>query len=446
MVETLKRKAYDDLLAWKSGKTKQALLVTGARQIGKTYLIREFGRAEYDHFIEFNLALDDAARESFAAARNPGDLLLRISIAASEPLVPGSTLIFIDEIQYCPDIITLVKALVDKGEYDYIFSGSLLGVELENVRSYPVGYMSELFMYPMDFEEFCWSMGLAGEAFAMARESLRNEQPVPEYLNERLLGLFHRYLLTGGMPDAVGAFVRDGTIDNVRRIQSDIRRFCNRDITQYAPKDRRLVIQEIYRLIPSELNNSTRRFKVGDVSQVKRYSQIEDEFLWLSRANVALPVYNVEEPRSPLLASRERKLLKLFYSDVGLLTGTYDKQATLGILDGLGAEGRMNYGGVYESVVAQELTAHGFVPYYFTGKKTGELDFLIEDESGRVLALEIKSGSRFRSHAALNKALDMPGYAIDGAYVLAETNVAREGKVLYLPIYMASLLQRPRVV
>ena len=445
-MESLKRKAYDELLAWKSGKTRQALLVTGARQVGKTYLVREFGRAEYSRFIEFNLATDDATRESFAAARDPEDLLLRISVAASEAFVPGETLIFIDEVQQCPNIVTLIKALVDKGEYDYILSGSLLGVELENVRSYPVGYMSELLMFPMDFEEFCWSMGLTEEAFDMVRESLRKEQPVPDYLNERMLGLFHRYLLTGGMPDAVGAFVRDGTIDNVRRIQSDIRRFYNRDITQYAPKSRRLVIQEIYRLIPSELNNSTRRFKVGDISQVKRYSQIEDEFLWLSQANVALPVYNVEEPKSPLLASKERKLLKLFYSDVGLLTSTYDKQATLGILDGLGVEGRMNYGGVYENVIAQELTAHGFVPYYFTSKKTGELDFLIEDESGGVLALEIKSGRRFRSHAALNKALDTPGYAIDNAYVLAQTNVERDGKVLYLPVYMASVLQRPRLV
>lgn len=442
----MKRKAYGELLAWKSGKTRQALLVTGARQVGKTYLVREFGRAEYSRFIEFNLATDDATRESFAAARDPEDLLLRISVAASEALIPGEALIFIDEVQQCPNIVTLIKALVDKGEYDYILSGSLLGVELENVRSYPVGYMSELLMFPMDFEEFCWSMGLTEEAFDMVRESLRKEQPVPDYLNERMLGLFHRYLLTGGMPDAVGAFVRDGTIDNVRRIQSDIRRFYNRDITQYAPKSRRLVIQEIYRLIPSELNNSTRRFKVGDISQVKRYSQIEDEFLWLSQANVALPVYNVEEPKSPLLASKERKLLKLFYSDVGLLTSTYDKQATLGILDGLGVEGRMNYGGVYENVIAQELTAHGFVPYYFTSKKTGELDFLIEDESGGVLALEIKSGRRFRSHAALNKALDTPGYAIDNAYVLAQTNVERDGKVLYLPVYMASVLQRPRLV
>ncbi|OZG64791.1 ATP-binding protein [Bifidobacterium eulemuris] len=448
----MRRKAYDDLLAWKNGKTKQALLVTGARQIGKTYLIREFGGGEYDHVAEFNLATDDVTRESFLAARSADDLALRISIAADGPLVPGHTLVFIDEVQECPNVVTYIKTLVDRGEYDYVLSGSLLGVELENVRSYPVGYMSELMMFPMDFEEFCWATGLADQAFAMARDCFERQTPVPDFLHERLSALFHRYLLTGGMPDVVAAFVRDNAVDNVRTLQADIRRFYNRDITQYAPRDRRLVIQEIYRMIPGQLNNPTRRFKVGDIADVQRFSQVQDEFLWLSRANVALPVYNVDEPKGPLRAAEERRLLKLFYSDVGLLTGTYEKRSTLGILDGLGTQSgetssshdRMNFGGVYENVVAQELVAHGFAPYYFTGKKVGELDFLIEDADGRIRALEIKSGSRFRSHAALDKALVAPGYGIDEAIVFAETNVERDGKVLYLPVYMVSLLHRTR--
>ena len=178
----MKRKAYDELLAWKSGKTRQALLVTGARQVGKTYIVREFGRTEYEQLIEFNLALDDATRESFLSARNPEDLLLRISIAAHGPLIPGKTLIFIDEIQHCPNIITFIKALVDQGTYDYVLSGSLLGVELENIRSYPVGYMTELLMFPMDFEEFCWSMGLTEQAFDVLRDSLQEEQTRPRLL------------------------------------------------------------------------------------------------------------------------------------------------------------------------------------------------------------------------------------------------------------------------
>lgn len=448
----MRRKAYADLLSWKNGKTKQAILVTGARQIGKTYLIREFGANEYRHVVEFNLATDDVTRESFLAARSADDLALRISIAADGTMEPGQTLVFLDEVQECPNIVTYIKALVDRGQYDYALSGSLLGVELENVRSYPVGYMSELMMYPMDFEEFCWANGLSGQAFDMLRDCFAHEGPVPDFLHERLSALFHRYLLVGGMPAAVSAFVRDNAVDNVRTIQADIRRFYNRDITQYAPRDRRLVIQEIYRMIPGQLNNPTRRFKVGDIADVHRFSQVQDEFLWLSRANVALPVYNVDEPKGPLRAAEERRLLKLFYSDVGLLTGTYEKRATLGILDGLGAQpgqssvshDRMNFGGVYENVVAQELVAHGFVPYYFTGKKVGELDFLIEDADGRIRVLEIKSGSRFHSHAALDKALAMSGYGIDGGIVFAETNVERDGDVTYLPIYMVSLLQRTR--
>ncbi len=189
----MKRKAYDSLLDWKHRKTKQALLVTGARQVGKTYLIRQFGAAEYRVFIEFNLLLDTSARASFAAATSPQDLALRISIAASQELVAGETLVFFDEVQACPEIVTLIKGLVDEGLFDYILSGSLLGVELKNVRSLPVGYMRTLTMHPMDFEEFCWAAGLSDEAFSIMRECFESKAPVPEFIHDRLMGIFHRY-------------------------------------------------------------------------------------------------------------------------------------------------------------------------------------------------------------------------------------------------------------
>ena len=265
----MKRKAYDELLAWKSGKTRQALLVTGARQVGKTYIVREFGRTEYEQLIEFNLALEDATRESFLSARNPEDLLLRISIAAHGPLIPGKTLIFIDEIQHCPNIITFIKALVDQGTYDYVLSGSLLGVELENIRSYPVGYMTELLMFPMDFEEFCWSMGLTEQAFDVLRDSLQEEHPSPTTCTSACPG----YSIDTYSPEACRTRSAPSSATGPSTMyvayNPTIRRFYNRDITQYAPEDRRLVIQEIYQLIPSELNNSTRRFKIGDISDVK---------------------------------------------------------------------------------------------------------------------------------------------------------------------------------
>ncbi|KAA8817371.1 DUF4143 domain-containing protein [Bifidobacterium callitrichos] len=437
-VETLKRKAYERIKFWKTHKTKQALLVTGARQVGKTFIIEEFGRAEYKHMVEFNLVLDDNARQSFTQATSPDDLLFRISVAASGLLVPGETLVFLDEIQQCPQIVTFIKGLVDKGDYDYILSGSLLGVELEDVRSLPVGYLDEFAMYPLDFEEFCWANGLVETAFDVVRECFTNTSEVPDFIHRRLTDLFHRYLLVGGMPAAVTSFIENNTIDPVRAIQSNIRTYYEHDIKQYAPKENRLTIQEIYRLIPNELQSQNRRFRISSITDVKRFSQIEDEFLWLTGANVALPVFNAAAPITPLRANSERRLMKLFYSDVGLLVGSYGKKSALGILDG---NASMNMGGVYENVTAQELVAHGFDHlYYFTKKGIGELDFLVETADGDILALEIKSGARFRSHAALDNALSTPGYDIDKAYVLAETNVSEKDGVTYLPMYMLSML------
>lgn len=434
----MKRKAYDRIKFWKDHKTKQALLVSGARQVGKTFIIEEFGRAEYDHLVEFNLVLDDNARRSFSQAASPDDLLLRISVASSVPLVPGRTLVFLDEIQQCPQIVTFIKGLVDKGEYDYILSGSLLGVEMEDVRSLPVGYLDEFTMYPLDFEEFCWASGLVESAFDAIRDSFSNLQEVPDFIHRRLTDLFHQYLLVGGMPAAVSAFVANGSIDPVRAVQSNIRTYYEHDIKQYAPKDRRLTIQEIYRLIPSELQSQNRRFQISSITDIKRFSQIENEFLWLTNANVALPAFNVAAPVAPLRANSERRVMKLFYSDVGLLVGSYGKKSALGILDGNAA---MNMGGVYENVAAQELVTHGFTHlYYLTRKGIGELDFLIETDDGDVLALEIKSGARFRSHAALDRAMATSGYGIDRAYVLAETNVFEESGITYLPMYMLSML------
>lgn len=295
----MKRKAYNELLFWKNHKTKQALLVTGARQVGKTYLIREFGKNEYEHFVEFNLLLDDRSRESFSNASSSKDLLLRISVAASEQLVEFRTLIFIDEVQASPQVMTMVKGLVEDGRFDFILSGSLLGVELKNVRSLPVGYLSEVRMHPLDFEEFCWASGLTKDAFAILRDGLAKSEEIPGFLHERFLDLFHRYLLVGGMPDVVVAFLRDGTIDQPRRAQLDIRRLYEADISKYAPESHRLVIREIYRLIPSQLQSQNRRFTISSIQDVKRFDQVQDDFSGLPMRMSLYPCITFESQRIP---------------------------------------------------------------------------------------------------------------------------------------------------
>jgi predicted AAA+ superfamily ATPase len=433
----LKRKAVKDMIRWKQNSAKRALMIVGARQVGKTYLVREFAREHYKHFAEINLVENAAARASLSEAQSAEDLALRISIAAPIELVAGETLIFLDEIQECPEIITYIKFLVERGDYGYVLSGSLLGVELENIRSWPVGYVTEITMYPLDFEEFCWANGLGEDAHAIVCEAFDKQEPVPDFLHRRLMEVFHRYLLVGGMPEAVVSFREAASIDQARVIQDNVIKYYQRDISKYAPRTRRLVVRDIYNLIPSELSAQNRRFRLSSISGVKRFTQVEDEFLWLTRANVALAAYNVKAPIGPLMLNESHSIFKLFMSDVGLLTSRFPKQALLGLLDG---NPTASMGGVYENFVAQELAAHGFALRYFTGKKAGEVDFVVERKGGAIIALEVKSGKDYRTHAALTNVMNTPSYEVAGAYVLAETNVESHGETLYLPIYMTGLL------
>lgn len=434
----LQRKAMERFERWREAKTRQALLVLGARQVGKTFLIREFAKRNYQSTVEFNLVANPEVLAAFKGAANASDLALRMTAVSPAPMVPGKTLVFIDEVQECLEIMTYIKFLVDKGDYDYVLSGSLLGVELENIRSYPIGYVTEVMMYPLDFEEFCWADGLGTEPHSIAQDAFVNRNPIPDYLHDRLLGLFHRYLVIGGMPDAVVSFKELQNIDQIRTVQDGIISYYARDITKYAPKERRLVIRNIFDLIPSELSSQNRRFNLSSIKDVKRYTQIQDEFLWLTKANVALPAFNVKAPVSPLLINESHNLFKLFLSDVGLLASRYSKQMAIGLLDG---RPYSNLGGIYENFVAQELAAHGFALRYFKSKRIGELDFVLEDKAGLIIAIEVKSGKSYRTHAALTNALAVPNYTIDTAYVLAETNIENRGEVCYLPIYLAGMLQ-----
>ena len=357
-------------------------------------------------------------------------------------MIARKTVVVIDEVQQCPNIVTFIKYLVQRGDFRFILTGSLLGVELEGIDSLPVGYVEQIQMYPLDFEEFCWANGVASVAFDMLRNHLEEEKELPDYLYDRLLSLFRQYVVVGGMPDAVNAFLATRNIDEVRKIHRDLHSLYHDDIAKYAPPDLRLTIRDIYDLIPSEVGSKNRRFKLSSIEGVKRFSQVTEHFLWLSEAGVALPVYNVSAPVAPLLVGEQRNLFKMFYLDIGMLMSSYSKKVAQGVFDG-GAEGSfgMNMGAAFEGFVAQELKARGFKLRYFTSKKVGELDFVEETLAGDVLAIEVKSGRHYKTHAALDNALATRGYGVDRALVFAETNLFRDGNVLYLPIFMAGLLE-----
>ena len=416
--------------------SRNALLLTGARQVGKTYSIREFGKT-FKSFVEINFIENPDAANLLKGAKSSQDLLLRLSTLTSQPLIKGETLIFFDEVQRCPDIVTAIKFLVDEGSYRYILSGSLLGVELKDLRSEPVGYMAVKDMFPMDFEEFITNLGISETVVDSLHKAWQERTPVDDFIHQKLMELFRLYLIVGGMPAAVSKYMETNNLQEVMDVQQQIIRLYKRDIAQYDPNNK-LYIEDIFNLIPPELNAKNKRFILKRLNENTKFDRVENSFLWLKNAGVALPVYNVEEPKLPLLLARSRNLFKLFQSDVGLLASQYAEGIQMRIIMG---NKDINFGAIYENVVAQELVAHGMTTYYYNNKKQGELDFIVE-LNGKVLPIEVKSGKDYESHRALSNVLQQEAYDLPEAVVFNNDNLHTKGKIIYAPIYMVMFLEK----
>lgn len=434
----LKRKTEILLNDWKN--SKDALLITGARQVGKSYLVREFGKSNFQHFIEINLYEHKEFIPILEQSKNAADLLFRISAFTSEEMIPNETLIFFDEIQYAKncDLITLAKFLVEDGKFRYIFSGSMLGVELNNIASWPTGYMRELRMFPLDFEEFLWSVGLKQEVIDYLNDCFVREKTVDQLIHERLIDAFYKYLLIGGMPEVVQTFISTNDLKKVNEVQAKIEQYYKKDIVQYASQQQKVHLDTIYRVLPQELNSKNKRFSLGEIGKGYEIKDVQDDFMWLKKAGIALPTFNVAEPKIPLELSANNRLTKLFHSDVGILSNLLmDTDIQLKLLS---KEKDINYGAIFENAVAQELSAHGYENlYYFNSKKQGEVDFLIEYK-GDVLPIEVKSGKDYKKHSALDNLLGNESYDIPQALVLCNGNIERKNKRLYLPIYMVMFI------
>ena len=420
-------------------KSGNALLITGARQVGKTYSIREFGKA-FKSFIEINFIENPDAVGLFKGAKGSADILMRLSTITNVPMIKGDTLIFFDEVQECPDIVTAIKFLVDEGSYRYILSGSLLGVELKDIRSVPVGYMGVKEMFPLDFEEFITCIGINENVIDTVKEAWTKRQPVDDFIHNKMMELFRLYLIVGGMPAAVSKYLESNNLQEVLAVQQEIIQLYKKDIAKYDP-DNKLYIEEIFNLIPPELNAKNKRFILKRLNENAKYERYENSFLWLKNAGVAIPVYNVEEPKVPLLLARSRNLLKLFLNDIGLLAAQYADGIQVRIIKG---DKDINFGSIYENAVAQELVAHGFEPYYYNSKKRGEIDFVIEN-NGKVLPIEVKSGKDYVYHRALSNIMDCDEYNLPEALVLNNDNLTVEGSVSYLPVYMVMFLEKKGV-
>ncbi len=435
----LERKIMKDIDEWFNNSTT-ALLVDGARQIGKTTIIEEYLKSNNLNFIEFNLLENRLAKEVFNTSTDEKQLILRLSSLSNKELIDNETIIFIDEIQEAVDAITPIKFLVQNTKYRYIFSGSLLGIKIQEILSIPVGFLTVLKMYPMDFEEFSKAVGVSNNTISYLKNCYDEENEVDEIIHKQTLNLFNTYLVIGGMPKAVQAFVDTKDINKVNQVLNDIDYGYRKDITKYQ-KNSKLLIQDIYDLIPSELNSQNKRFILKNLNDNARFYKYETSFTWLKNSGVGLFVHNVDNPIYPLRASKERTLFKLFLSDVGLLTYKLFNGNQAEILNG---NSNLNYGAVYEAVVAQELEAHNFELYYNSDKKRGEIDFLIE-RNNKVIPIEVKSGKDYKRHSALNQLMMNKEFNYEKAYVLCNGNLEKKEKITYLPIYMISFIKNERV-
>ena len=438
----LERKFTSHIERFLKEEPNKILLVNGARQIGKSYLIRYVGQKLFPHFVEINLKEDKEGDKVFADVHTTNDLYMRLSNYYSEPLGDKSnTLVFLDEIQSYPHLMTMLKFLNQESRYRFIASGSQLGVALSETPSVPLGSVAIEQMYPLDFEEFLWATGIGKEWIDNIREHFVHELPLDESTHNILLKRFQYYLLVGGLPEAINNYLADRNMVRVRQIHRDIHNLYRIDASQYD-EEHKLKIRKIYDLIPSNLENKKKRivYKNIENKKGKTFSDYADEFEYLTNSGVALEVSAISNPRFPLAESEQKKLVKLYLNDVGLLTYLLYELNVNAVLQDIKS---INLGTVYESVVTQELAAHGFKLHYFDNKKKGEVDFLVDDyENLTVLPLEIKSGKDYTEHSALTNFLETPEYGIHRAYVFSnERDLIKNKGVTYLPVYYCMFLQ-----
>lgn len=434
------RKDSITIKEWLENSNK-ALLVTGARQIGKTWLIRdEIDKSGLKRF-EINFIDQPDMVNYLNAEMSAEDFLVKLKMIMPEEYKIHETVVFFDEIQKCPEIVTKIKFLVDEGSFRYAMSGSLLGVELKGISSAPVGYLSIIRMYPMDFEEFMVANGISKTTLDMLKDKFETCQPVDDFIHQKLLALFFVYLIVGGMPDAVKKYIETKDIREVDKIQRDIVELYKEDFSQYEHEDKKLKLKSIYEIVPAELNKQNKKFVFTMLDKELKFDRYENSFLWLKDAGVVIPVYNAASPVIPLLASKTSNVFRLFLSDIGLLTSAYPAETKIELIS---QNGEVNNGAHFENAVAQQLLANGLEPYFCKKKNVGELDFLIE-MGGRVVPIEVKSGKNYKSHKALDNFMDVSEYHLERAYVFSTSNVEKEENIIYLPIYMSYLLKEPKI-
>lgn len=414
----------------------KVLLIDGARQIGKTYIIRYVGKKLFKNFIEINMVEDSLSAKNFANISTVDDFYFQLSMLfGSQMGKKEDTLIFIDEIQEYPKLLTLLKFLASDNRFTYIASGSLLGVTLAQTPSIPIGSIRKIRMFPLDFEEFLYANGFNEFVIEELRKKFLNYESLDETTHNKIMDLFKKYLIVGGLPDAVNSFLHDKNVQLIREIQTEIHEYYAADAAKYDSQNK-LKIERIYDLVPSNMENKKKRVVVKDIEDKKgkTFNDYSDSFEYLISSGIALGVQAISNPTFPLIETTSKNLIKLYLNDVGILTSILYKNNIRAILDN---ERSVNLGSVYESVVASELIAHGHKLFYYDNRKKGEVDYLIDDyDNLSVLPIKIKSGKDYQIHSAISAFTNNEEYKIKFGYVFSnERIIKRKDKIIYLPIY-----------
>lgn len=432
----LYRKIEKVIEAHLKSNSNKILLIDGARQVGKTYIINVVGKRLFENFIEINMIADSLGDRLFASTKTIDDFYLQVSMIAGDKMKQKeNTLIFIDEIQAYPHLLTLLKFLAQDGKFTYIASGSLLGVTLSQTTSIPMGSIRKVRMFPLDFEEFLYANGMNEIVISSMRKKFERLEALDEPMHNKMMDLFRKYLLVGGLPDAVNSYLAEKNIQSIREIQREVHDYYAADASKYG-EENKLKIRRVYDLIPSNMENKKKRVVAQSIENKKgkTFNDYSDEFEYLISAGIALNVQAISNPVFPLIESAGKNLLKLYLNDVGILTGLLYGNNIRAVLND---ERSVNLGSVYETLVASELIAHGYKLFYYDNRSKGEVDYLIDDyDSLSAVPIEVKSGKDYTVHSALNTFVRNEDYHIKKAFVVSnEREVYTRGKINYIPIY-----------
>ena len=431
----MKRKIYDKLLAWKQTKSKECLLVKGARQVGKTFIIEHFGKENYSSYIYINFYKNPDHKEIFEGSLEAEDIYKRISLYLDHVrFIEKDTLIFLDEIQDCPNARTALKFLAIDDRYDVIASGSLLGLHYKEMTSIPVGYERTMEMFSLDFEEFLWASGKTEEAISALKEYFDSKTKVPEMLHTQYIGLLREYMVVGGMPEVINVFLKSNNYQDAYETQKKIMESYREDIKHYATPNVRQKISDCYNSIPRQLAKEYTKFQYKVVSKDGSARRYENCLNWLVDAGMIKMCVNVSTPMFPLIAYEKPEQFKVYVTDIGLLTSLYgyDTQVQL-MKDTLRGPAK---GGIYENLVFDMLIKRGFVlNYYKNDRNTQEIEFLYADD-GQVIPIEVKS----KNGATVSLNSFISEYDPPFAYKLISGNVGVLDKKITLPLYMAMFI------